>query len=290
MPAQTKLQNRRDTAANWTSTNPTLSSGEFGYETDTGKVKIGNGSTAWTSLAYITSSGTSIEETIVDAKGDLIVASANDAVGRLAVGATNGHVLTVDSAETLGVKWAAASSSSAATGLGYVSGKLYASLARGGTSGSPGVNTTYYIPFRVVETKTFDRISFVTASSTVTGTGTFRLGIYNQSAGKPTTVLLDAGTVNATTANTVYSVTINQSLSTGVYYLAINMQSSWSTGSLPLVYANLSNTFYMNNYIDSMYQEIPIAGYQEFSVTGAFATAGTLSFTYNGIFMALRAS
>jgi hypothetical protein len=48
----TKIQIRRDTAANWTSANPTLSSGEQGFETDTGKVKIGDGSTAWTSLAY----------------------------------------------------------------------------------------------------------------------------------------------------------------------------------------------------------------------------------------------
>jgi hypothetical protein len=46
------IQVRRDTAANWTSTNPTLASGEMGFETDTGKFKIGNGSTAWTSLAY----------------------------------------------------------------------------------------------------------------------------------------------------------------------------------------------------------------------------------------------
>jgi hypothetical protein len=48
----TKLQIRRDTAANWTSANPTLSAGEFGYETDTYKLKIGDGSTAWTSLDY----------------------------------------------------------------------------------------------------------------------------------------------------------------------------------------------------------------------------------------------
>lgn len=48
----TKLQIRRDTASNWTSANPTLSAGEFGYETDTNKLKIGNGSTAWTSLDY----------------------------------------------------------------------------------------------------------------------------------------------------------------------------------------------------------------------------------------------
>lgn len=43
---------RRDTAANWTAANPTLASGELGGETDTGKLKLGNGSTAWNSLAY----------------------------------------------------------------------------------------------------------------------------------------------------------------------------------------------------------------------------------------------
>jgi hypothetical protein len=47
-----KLQVRRDTAANWTTANPTLSAGEIGYETDTGKFKIGNGSTVWASLVH----------------------------------------------------------------------------------------------------------------------------------------------------------------------------------------------------------------------------------------------
>lgn len=47
-----KIQARRDTAANWTSVNPTLDAGEPGYETDTGKFKWGDGSTAWNSLAY----------------------------------------------------------------------------------------------------------------------------------------------------------------------------------------------------------------------------------------------
>lgn len=46
------IQIRRDTSANWTSVNPTLAQGEFGYETNTGKIKIGDGSTAWNSLAY----------------------------------------------------------------------------------------------------------------------------------------------------------------------------------------------------------------------------------------------
>jgi hypothetical protein len=48
----TKSQIRRGTASQWTSANPTLASGEFGLETDTDKVKLGDGETAWTSLTY----------------------------------------------------------------------------------------------------------------------------------------------------------------------------------------------------------------------------------------------
>jgi len=46
------MQQRRDTAADWTSQNPTLLNGELGYETDTGKWKVGTGSAVWTALGY----------------------------------------------------------------------------------------------------------------------------------------------------------------------------------------------------------------------------------------------
>ena len=48
-----------------------------------------------------------VQKDIVDAKGDLIVATNADAVSRLAVG-TNNYVLTADSGEATGVKWSAA--------------------------------------------------------------------------------------------------------------------------------------------------------------------------------------
>jgi hypothetical protein len=51
--------------------------------------------------------------TAIDAKGDLIVGTGADTFSRLAVGATNGHVLTVDSAEATGLKYAAVSASPA---------------------------------------------------------------------------------------------------------------------------------------------------------------------------------
>jgi hypothetical protein len=48
----TRFQVRRDTASNWSTANPILAPGEPGLETDTAKVKYGDGLTAWNSLAY----------------------------------------------------------------------------------------------------------------------------------------------------------------------------------------------------------------------------------------------
>jgi hypothetical protein len=58
--------------------------------------------------AYDLANG-AVAKSIVDAKGDLIAATAADTVSRLAVG-TNGQVLTADSAEATGMKWATGSS------------------------------------------------------------------------------------------------------------------------------------------------------------------------------------
>jgi len=56
MTVQIKL--RRDTAANWTSVNPTLAVGEPGLETDTLKVKYGDGLNPWVNLPYPTNYAT----------------------------------------------------------------------------------------------------------------------------------------------------------------------------------------------------------------------------------------
>ena len=55
--ANKRIQLRRDTAANWTTNNPTLASGEMGIETDTKKFKFGDGNTSWTSLDYASTGG-----------------------------------------------------------------------------------------------------------------------------------------------------------------------------------------------------------------------------------------
>jgi hypothetical protein len=48
----TRMQQRRGTAAQWTAANPVLAAGEIGFETDTNKFKMGNGSSAWSALQY----------------------------------------------------------------------------------------------------------------------------------------------------------------------------------------------------------------------------------------------
>jgi hypothetical protein len=78
-----------------------------------------------------------VAKSIVDAKGDLIAATAADTVSRLAVGA-NGTVLTADSAEATGIKWA----TPAAGGMTLLNGPSGTTLS--GSSTSISITTTGY--------------------------------------------------------------------------------------------------------------------------------------------------
>jgi hypothetical protein len=91
MAVVTQIQIRRGTASQWTSTNPTLAAGELGLETDTLLMKAGNGSTAWTSLAYINQyalpvllqnaqTGTSYTLVLADASNKLVELSNTSAI------------------------------------------------------------------------------------------------------------------------------------------------------------------------------------------------------------------
>jgi hypothetical protein len=81
-----------------------LLTGALYFNSVSNAMKVYTGS-AWAVVAA--DSNLFILKSLLDAKGDLIAASANDTPARLAVG-TNGFVLTADSAETTGLKWAAA--------------------------------------------------------------------------------------------------------------------------------------------------------------------------------------
>ena len=99
-----RIQVRRGTAAEWTSVNPTLAAGEMGVETDTRKLKVGTGSTAWNSLSYIASDSPAITEIAQDAIdqalsiGSGLTKSYNDNTNTISLGidtnviATNSYV------------------------------------------------------------------------------------------------------------------------------------------------------------------------------------------------------
>jgi len=72
--ATVRLQLRRGTASQWTSANPILAAGEMGVETDTRKVKIGDGATSWSSLDYVAADTPAIGEIAQDAINDAFVA------------------------------------------------------------------------------------------------------------------------------------------------------------------------------------------------------------------------
>ena len=89
-----------DAASRTTALSGVLAEGMVSYLKSTKVVEIYNG-TAWASL----DDPNAIQNTIVDAKGDLIAASAADTPARLAVG-NNGDTLLADSSTSTGLKWA----------------------------------------------------------------------------------------------------------------------------------------------------------------------------------------
>jgi hypothetical protein len=93
-----------------------LITGALYFNSVSDEMKVYNGA-AWQTVSPDTSDF--IAKSILDAKGDLIAASANDTPARLAAG-TNGYVLTADSAEATGLKWALAAAGATGGGTDQV--------------------------------------------------------------------------------------------------------------------------------------------------------------------------
>jgi hypothetical protein len=138
------------------------------------------------------------------------------------------------------------------------------------------VNRTAYVPIFIAESTTLDRIGIRTGGS-FSGTATVRIGIYDSANGQPSTVELDAGTVSATAASTNYEITINHTLSAGLYFLAQNSQVAATTNSY--VSANAS---YLQMPVGTGIGGAISTGWREdVTVTGGFATATTLALNAN---------
>ncbi len=162
----------------------------------------------------------------------------------------------------------------------FVSGYYYKPTGLVPSSVVPANQITYYTPIIIPTATTFNRISAYCAGITAGGTSIVRLGLYNSTAGKPSTVVFDAGTITATAANTLYEITINQTVNPGLYWVAFNQQTTPTTASYigstvsqatasPMIFVPTPSTSVGNQVI----------GWSESGISGAFATAGTLTTT-----------
>ncbi|WP_375194639.1 hypothetical protein [Sphingobium sp.] len=119
-----RFQLRRDTAANWTSVNPTLGPGEPALETDTGKRKYGNGADAWTDLPYAVVSPTDIISSTTVGRSLLTLANP-DAV----------RFLRVNADSSISALDAAAFRTAIGAGTSSTTGTVTSVGASGGTTG-----------------------------------------------------------------------------------------------------------------------------------------------------------
>lgn len=88
-----QVQLRRGTAAEWVAANPILAIGELGFETDTSKYKIGDGSTAWNSKGYsVLSSGSFTNTTFSGSSLESVFTTGTGFAGYTYYVTTNGAI------------------------------------------------------------------------------------------------------------------------------------------------------------------------------------------------------
>jgi hypothetical protein len=133
-------------------------------------------------------------------------------------------------------------------------------------------NVVYYTPIFMDSTTTFDRISMITAS-TFSGTATVRLGIFADTDGLPSTLIVDAGTVTATLASGVYSITINETVNAGFYWLAFCQQGTAPTVGQYIGHNDSRGVFNLLGTSGATPGAQQPTGYGQASVTGAFSNA-----------------
>lgn len=161
-------------------------------------------------------------QTLADAKGDIIAASAADTWTRVAAG-TDGYVLTADAAQAAGVKWAAASGGSSlgkpirsgASGLPYIQLiGYYNNTARGRNSDNVGL--FFYAPAAITVSKAYLYVSTAGDASSVA-----RIGIYSCDE-----TLWD-GTLTLVTGGDLGTVAIDSTGEKSITGLSVALSSGW---------------------------------------------------------------
>jgi hypothetical protein len=147
--------------------------------------------------------------------------------------------------------------------MGYQEGLYYTPSFTTGFAGNVLLNSLYLVPFYISSETAFDRIS-VRPFSGHSGTTTVRLGIYTNLSGYPSVLVNDFGTVNVNATFTTFSITIDQSLQEGWYWLAFVAQSASGT---PSFFQNSTSIFFPMKAMNANYSGANIV--RVTGVTGA---------------------
>ena len=186
--------------------------------------------------------------TILDAKADLITATAADTPARLAVG-TNGQVLTADSAETTGLKWATPAAPS--SGLNFIQRSTFSNVANTGTT-FDGVFTSTYKSYVMVIEELYaasgldnPQLQF-RASGVTTTTGYFSAAQVLENNGSTFTALVNNGSqidfsvgtgASTNLSSGTFTITgvgnVAKSTITGLYFAASFGYASFVGGDRP---------------------------------------------------------
>ena len=198
---------RRDTASNWTSNNPTLLDGELGYETDTKKFKIGDGSTAWQSLDYLP-----IPDTNRLLAGNLTVG------GNFTV---NGTTTTIDTTtltvedKNIEIGKVSSPSDTTADGGGITlkassDRTITWSNANDSWDFNQNINaaSTYAYKINNVSVLNATTLGSSVVNSSLTSVGTIATGVWNATAISGSKVTPDFGSQNIVTTGTITTGTI----------------------------------------------------------------------------------
>jgi hypothetical protein len=229
------------------------------------------------SAAQLTALNGKVDKSLLTAKGDLFAATASATPARLAVG-SNGQVLTADSTQTDGMRWATPASAGKPAWWTRARSGIWYPLTGYGTVGGTGPSTmTSNVEYAMPMTFGFSASITGLAINKVDAVGNIRLGIRNDSGSMaPGTVAFDSG-AKGTAAGVIAATSITGvTVSPGVpMWFTVTSQGGGGQVTMQSI---------MHPFVGSVSSTTPITDDFEFSQPGMYTSqtgvSGALSSTF----------